>query len=201
MSSPTIFSVRSTLFDRDRLLTIDPGYLSFDDKDLVSAGPTSITKANIESFRFGIDWIRGYYFIIGRSYRIEVRDHEGCVIRIRLRSLYGVRAKKLGEKYKKIYKALHDAYFNDLGVHYVKLAGGGLAFTLAGVIIDPEGIIDPRMGKLSWSSIGLKAYNTYFAIYDRVDPNKYRAFDYGIEWNAVLLYLVLDYILEKRNEM
>ena len=196
MPTPPTFWIRSTLFDRHRLLTIHPDYLAFDNKDLASAEPTSIEKANIESFRFGVDWVRGRFFIIGRTYRIEVRDHEGNTIKIRLRSIYGVRKKKLGAKYRQINRALHNAYFNDLGLHYIRLVNDGLPFTLAGIILTPEGIVDPKIGTLSWGSIGLKAYSTYFAIYDKAEPQKYHAFDYGIEWNAVLLYSVLTFILQ-----
>jgi len=199
MAPELTFLIKSSLFDRDRMLTIHPDYLAFDDNDLKSAGPTTIEKANIESFRFGIDWATGLYFTIGRTYRIEVRNHEGKVIRIRLRSIYGIRKKQLTEKYKTIYGALHDSYFNDLGLHYVKLVNDGLAFKLAGVTITPAGIEDPKIGALAWVSLGLRAYTTYFAIYDNSDPTKYHIFDYGIEWNAVLLYSVLAYILKQRH--
>jgi hypothetical protein len=201
MSPHSTFLIRSTLFDRHLQLTVHPDYLAFDNKDLISAEPTSIEKANIESFRFGIDWIRGLYFIIGRTYRIEVRDHEGNTIKIRLRSIYGVRRKMLGTKYKKIYDALHNAYFNDLGLHYVRLVHDSLPFTLADVIITPEGVVDPKIGALSWNSIGLRAYATYFAIYNESEPQNYHVFDYGIEWNAVLLYSVLTFILKQKQGM
>ena len=200
MTLESTFLIKSTLFDRDRLLTVHPDYLAFDDNDLISAGPTTIEKSDIESFRFGIDRIAGLYFVIGRTYRIEVRDHEGNTVKIRLRSIYGVRKKKLGTKYKKIYDALHSTYFNDLGLHYVRLVNDSLPFKLAGVTLTPEAIVDPKVGTLSWNSIGLKAYTTYFAIYDKSHPKNYHAFDYGIEWNAVLLYSVLDFILRKKQD-
>jgi len=199
MTPESTFLIKSTLFDRDRLLSVHPDYLAFDDKDLISAGPTTIEKSNIESFRFGIEWVTGLYFIIGRTYRIEVRDHEGNTIKIRLRSIYGIRKKSLGTKYKKIYDALHSAYFNDLGLHYVRLVNDSLPFTLAGITITPEGIEDPKTGSLSWNSLGLKAYATYFVIYDKSEPKNYRAFDYGVEWNAVLLYSVLTFILQNHK--
>lgn len=199
MPSEIKFLTRSTPFDRDRILTINADYLSFDDNDLISAGPTIIEKSNMESFRFGVDWIRGLYFIIGRKYRIEVRDHTGKVIKIKLRSVYGIRRKKLATKYKKIYDALHNAYFNDLGLHYVSLVNNSLSFTLAGVTLTPDGIEDPKLGTLHWNSIGLRAYTTYFAIFDKSKPDNYHTFDYGIEWNGVLLYSVLTYILKQKQ--
>jgi hypothetical protein len=199
MTPESTFLIKSSLFDRDRLLTVNPDYLSFDDNDLISASPSTIEKSNIESFRFGVDWIRGLYFIIGRTYRIEVRDHDSRVIKIRLRSLYGVRKEKLATKYKKIYAALHESYFNDLGLHYVKLVNDSLSFKLAGITITPTGIDDPKIGTLTWNSIDLKAYTKYFAICDRSDTKKYHILDYGIEWNAVLLYSVLTYILKQHQ--
>lgn len=199
MAVPSTFLIKSTILDRERLLTVHPDYLSFDDKDLKSAQPTCLEKANIESFRFGVDWISGLYFIIGRTYRIEVRDHEGTCIKIQLRSIYGIRIKKLAKKYNQIYNALHSAYFNDLGLHYIRLVNDGLPFQLAGVTLTPHGLEDPKIGALSWNSIGLKAYTTYCAIFDKSEPTRYHAFDYGIEWNGVLLYSVLEYILKSKQ--
>jgi hypothetical protein len=200
MTAPLKFPIKSTILARRRLLTVHPDCLSFDDKDLISAKPTCLEKANIESFRFGVDWISGFYFTIGRTYRIEVRDHEGATVKILLRSIYGVRKKKLADKYRQIYNALHNAYFNDLGLHYIRLVNDRLPFHLAGVMITADGIEDSKIGALPWNSIGLRAYTSYFAIFDKSDPSKYHAFDYGIEWNAVLLYSVLEYILrEKQN--
>jgi len=194
MAAEYTFLIRSNLFDRDRTLTIHPEYLSFDDSDLVSAGPTTFEKANIESFRFGVAWIKGLYFPIGRIYRIGVRGHDGKVIKITLRSLYGIHKKKLITRYQKICKALHDNYLNELGLHYVNLVNDNLAFRLAEVTITPEGIEDPKIGMLGWDSVGLRAYATYFALHDKSDSKKYHLFDYGSDWNAVLLYSVLTYI-------
>ena len=199
MPLQSTFLIRSTLFDRHRLLTVHPDYLAFDNNDLVSAEPTSIEKQNIESFRFGIDRIRGLYFNIGRTYRIEVRDHEGNIIKIRLSSIYGIRSGKLAIKYKQVYEALHNTYFNDLGLHYASLVNDSLSFRLAGAILTPEGIADSKLGTLSWDSIGLKTYATYFVIYNKSEPNNYHAFDYGIDWNAVLLYSVLAFILKQKQ--
>jgi len=193
------FLIRSSLFDRQRMLTIHPDYLALEDNDLNSSGATRIEKEHIEGFRFGIDWYRGRYIMIGRTYRIEVRDHQGRILGIRLHSIYGIHQKRLGNKFRQIYQALHKAYFNDLGLHYIRLVNDGLSFSLGGVTLTNVGIEDPKIGALPWNSIGLKPYHSYFALYDKAEPAKYHAFDYGFDWNAGLLYAVLNYILKHQK--
>ena len=45
------FTLRSTIFDRRRQLTISPDYLEFDDNDLAESLPTRFLRSEIESLR------------------------------------------------------------------------------------------------------------------------------------------------------
>ena len=51
---------------------------------------TQIDKEEINDIRYGISWIRGIDFTIGRIYCIDIRNRNNKVIKIRLRSLYGI---------------------------------------------------------------------------------------------------------------
>jgi len=100
------FITRSTIFDRERKLMIDPGYVEFDDKDLADSTPTKFLKEEIEGIRYGVKGIRMRIFNIGRIYCIDIRNNKGHIIKLRLQSLYGVRRKLLTEKYVKICNSL-----------------------------------------------------------------------------------------------
>jgi len=84
MPSPTeslTFTLRSSIFDRPRQLTICSGYLEFDDNDRAGAPPTRFERSEIESLRYGAKAIRGSEFRIGRIYCIDIRSTSGQVIR------------------------------------------------------------------------------------------------------------------------
>jgi|GEM_PF-6627274 len=112
------FMIRSTIFDRPRLLILDPHYVQFDDQDKASEPPTHFLTEEIEAFRYGVKAIRGYRFRIGRIYSIDIRDVAGRVIKIRLKSVYGVRVKQLNYKYTSIVNYLYQCYFHPVTVAY-----------------------------------------------------------------------------------
>lgn len=196
----TTFLIQSSIFDRKHLLTIHTDFISFDNDALNPQTPTTFSKTDIESIRYAIDSVHGWIFRIGRTYRIELRSSTGKIIRIRLRSFYGIRRKSLGKKYGDILRAMHQTYFNEMAAHYVRLLGNELSFTLAGLLLSPDGVDDAKLGKLPWSFVGMKSYFTYFAIYDMRDAGKYRSFDYGVDWNTAVLHAVVDFTLRKRVE-
>ena len=115
-----VFTLRSTIFDRPRQLTLTPEYLEFDDNDLAHSAPTRFLKQEIESLRYGVKGIRGYSFYIGRNFSIDIRSTSGQVIKLRLKSLYRIRRKQLADKYAEIVNALFNYYFHDITRQYLK---------------------------------------------------------------------------------
>ena len=91
----------------------------FDDKDLMSSQPTRLLKNDIAEWKYGIKWINGYQFTIGRIYCIDIRDSNNEVIKTRLKSIYGIRKKELSEKYSKIVNVLYDNFFYDISGSYL----------------------------------------------------------------------------------
>ena len=137
--------------------------------------------------------------MIGRIYRIEVRDHLGRIMKYRFWSLYGVRNRKLSEKYSSILQSLYSEYFNEMAMHYVSLLENQLSFSLAGVGLSPEGIADIRLRHIPWNRIAVKTYYKYFALYDASNPSNYRTLEYGIDWNAAILYAVVQHMVRKQS--
>lgn len=191
--------IRSSIFDRPRQLTLDPEYLEFDDDDLVTTPSTKFLKEEIEGLRFGVEWVRGYSFYIGRVYCIDIRSETDQVIRLRLRSAYGIRKRELGDKYLKIVNTLFRYYFDDLSRHYLMLFENDLAFEILGVNFSAEGIVfDEKIGLVSWDFLRTRSYQTYYTLFSEISPSQYKAFDYIHHWNAAVLKSVTEQIIKRK---
>ena len=203
MSSHTLkldFVLKSSFFDRPRKLVLDPLYLEFEDNNLASSPPTKFLKEEIEGIRYGIKWIRGYRFYIGRIYCIDIRNKSGKIIRLRLKSIYGIRKGQLSDKYVKIAKALFRYYFDAISRQHIEAFQNNQPTELLGVKIDAEGVLfDQKIGKISWNFLGIKHYYTYYTLFSEVDPNKYKAFEYLNHWNAGLLDSVIQGIIKMKS--
>ena len=194
------FVLRSSIFDRPRKLVLDPLYLEFDDNDLASSTPTKFLKEEIEGIRFGIKWISGYGFYIGRIYCIDIKNNSGKIIKLRLKSIYRIRKDQLADKYVKIANALLRYYFDALALQHIESFQNNQPIEILGVKIDSEGVLfDQKIGKISWNFLGTKRYYTYYTLFSEVDPNKYKAFEYLHHWNTSLLQSVVEAILKIRS--
>src|SRR6476620_7433552 len=103
MSESHHFILKPTILNKKLELIVNP--------DLLSYKKYVFRNAEIVGIRYGVKAIAGYRFNIGRIYCIDVKSASGKVIKIRLKSLYGVRKKTLGEKYLQITNAIFKSYF------------------------------------------------------------------------------------------
>src|SRR5580692_7301340 len=185
MTLKTAFSLKSSIINRERILTLDPAYLEYDDNDHISSPPTKFEKEDVEGIRYGIKWLLGRYFYFGRVYCIDIRSDKNKVIKIRLHSLYGVKKKELGKKYAEIVNMLFKYYFHDISRSYLTLFKNNIPFELLGVMFSADGILfDQRIGTIPWEYVGTKSYYTYYAIFSEINPGQYRSFEYINDWNA-----------------
>jgi hypothetical protein len=193
------YTVRSTILDRSRLLVIDPEYIEFDDQNLVSATPTRFQKSEIEGLRYGVKGIHGYRFRIGRIYCIDVRDVSGRIIKIRLKSVYRVRRKLLGDKYQEITNSLLKYYFHDMIRGYLQQYQEGQSVELLGVKLNSHAVLfDEKVGWVSWGFLGTKRYWHYYTLYSEESPDNYRAFVFLDDWNAGVLRGLIEVILKEK---
>lgn len=193
------FMVRSSILDRPRRLVIDPEFVEFDDKDLVSAAPTRFLKNEIEGVRYGIKAIRGYWFHIGWIYCIDIRDSGGRIIKIRLKSVYRVRKKLLRGKYQKIANAVSRYYLHEKIRYHLERFRVGHPVELLGVNLDNQGaLFDEKLGRISWHFLGTKRYWHYYTLFSEAEPRHYRAFVFLEDWNAGVLQGVIEAILKEK---
>lgn len=156
-------------------------------------------STEIEGLRYGVKAIRGYRFRIGRIYCIDVRDMSGRLIKIRLKSLYRVRRRLLGEKYLEITNALFRQYFHEKIRHYLQQFQEGRPIELLGVSLNKEGVLfDEKTGRVSWIFLGTKRYWHYYTLYSEESPNNYRAFVFLDDWNAGVLQGLIELILKEK---
>jgi hypothetical protein len=199
MTAKIEFTIKSSIFDRSRQLTLDPEYLEYDDNDLGSSFPVRFLKEEIEGIKYGVKGIRGYRFRIGRIYYIDIKSISGEVIKLRLKSIYRIRIKRLETKYGQILKALFANYFNEIAKRYLELFRGNEPFEILGVKFSGEGVFfDEKIGTIPWEFLGTKKYWTYYALFSETNPEHYKAFNYVDQWNAAVLHSVTEGILKMK---
>jgi len=193
-------SVKSSIFDRNRQLTIAKDYIEFDDNDLISKSPTKFDKEDIIGFRYGVKWINGYQFTIGRVYCIDIQNKQNKIIKLRLKSIYGIRKKLLTEKYATIVNTLYDNFFDNISKDYLSRFDNKIDFELAGLFFTQSGIsLNKKSKPISWDNVGTASYKSYYTIFSKSDPSCYKAFEYLNDWNAGIIYSVSRQILKNKD--
>lgn len=187
-----------------RQLIISKGYLQFEDKSLRSDGFTRFDKSEIQGYRFGIHWIKGYQFIIGREYQIYIRDHNNEVIKIYFKTFYGYKKKELNQKYNHIINGLWKFYFNDIVLDHLQKFYNGQIINICNVkisqdhvIIQTNGVIKVSEQMIAWDKVGTKDYVTYYAIFSTDNPSDInQCYYYLKDWNVGILYSIMETILK-----
>jgi hypothetical protein len=192
-------SLRPSFLDRDRELIINSELIQFDDTELKDSNPTLIPKSEISDFRYGIKRIRGYMFYIGTIFCIDVRGINNQIIKLRLKSLYGIGRKNIFKKYSAVINALYANYFDEVIVKYLNKFENGDEFEIAEVVFKFNGVIFRKKTELiEWKNLGTKTYFSYYALYDQQQPDNYKAFEYVNDWNIGILYSVTQQILKNK---
>lgn len=200
MSQSLQLNIKSSILDRERQLKIDENCIEFDDRDLKTASPTVFLKNDIAGVRYGVEWIHGYRFIIGRTYCVDVLDNNNTIIKIRLKSVYGVRKEKLFEKYSKIVNVLHDNFIIDISITRLRQFAKGNDLFIAGIRISQTGVIlKDKSDLITWLNTGIKKYSNYFAVHSISNPERHKTIDYLTEWEAGILYYVLYHIIKIKS--
>jgi hypothetical protein len=196
MSQPIELTIKSSILDKHRHLIIDPGYLEFEDY----APPTRFEKNEITAFRCGLKWIQGYQFVIGRIYIVEVKSSDNRIIKIRLKSLYGVNKGILHQKFVTIVDALADNYFDDISRSYLEKFDQNEPIKVEDVSFNAEGVSwNKNMQIIKWDDVGTKTYRTYYSIFSKSNPSVYKTFEYLSDWNSEVIYSVSRGILMSKG--
>lgn len=191
---------KTSFLSKEKEIIIDPGYFQLCNSSLNNEQPVKWLREEIESFRFGLEWIRGSTFYFGRVYCIDIKNKNQQIIKIRLKTLYGINKENLNSKYAKIVNALYECYFFPAIQNYCNLFVSNKTFEIAGITFHEYGLLLPNNKDiLSWDDVSIKRYQNYLSIFSTENPNHYLIFFYNKEWNVLVLEVVIDAILKSRG--
>jgi len=163
--------------------------LSFDPEIFLEA-------SNISEFRYGVTWTRGYRFVIGRQYWIEIKSRQHEATKIKLKSIYGIKREVYGDMWSEIINQLWTNYFAAILAEQIELYNKLEVFEFAGIKFLYEGISWDTKNKLLWDEIALSNYKTYFMLHHAQNLKQHKSFTFAIDWNALLLQYLLKHIVE-----
>lgn len=201
--------IKKGYFDRlPKKLSFKSQSIEFGSQKL--ALPTAIDLSTEEplQYRFGIKWIRGFEFTVGRKYQLFIKNGDGDTIKISFGSYYGINKIPLFNQYIEILNQLWRSYFDGLVDQYLELFKQKVPFTLANVKFDEFGIkiksvnfIKEEEKSLPWTDVGTRDYQTYFAIFSKQAPSIInKGYSYLDDWNTRVLYSVVQTILMRREK-
>ncbi|GAA4212417.1 hypothetical protein GCM10022289_43300 [Pedobacter jeongneungensis] len=200
--------IKQRFFNRHpKELLFTPQFISFGNQKLSVSTISDLSQGEPLQYRFGIEWIRGFEFTVGRKYQLFIKNGDGETIKISFGSYYGINKISLFNQYIEILNQLWRSYFDGLVDQYLELFKQKIPFTLANVKFDEFGIkiksasfIKEEEKSLPWDDVGTKDYQTYFAIFSKQAPSLInKGYSYLDNWNTRILYSVVQTILLRRE--
>lgn len=201
-----VYIQRGLIDRKKRLLIITPDFVQFDDGNGLAL-PARFEKNEICEYRFGVNWIKGLEFTIGREYVIFIGSLSGQTIKISFKTFYGIRKKEYHKLSNDILAALWLFFFDDITTkHYqafqsgVDITIGRATLTKEAVIIKERALLKEKQTIIPWEQLAIKDYYTYLAIFSAVDAaNTHATFSYLKEWNTGVLFSLVNTILKNRK--
>lgn len=185
--------VRGFLDNRKRSLIIDD-YIQYENKDLKSNPFTVFKKEDIKGIRYGIHFIKGYKFYIGREYQIYVRNNKNEELKIYFKLFYGRKLQEKHQLYIDIIDKLWENFFNGILQDYLEKFNKSEDFILAGIQIFKDKIVFDKT-EISFQDLAIKKYQHYFMIFSKEDRYKNKMLYYLKDKDAVILLNLLSTII------
>lgn len=190
------FNIVRGLFDtRKRSLIIDENILKFENKDHIENLFTIISKNEIVGIRYGIHFIKGLKFYIGREYQIFIKTKSDKELKIFFKLFY---RRKLNEKHQlfsDIVNELWNHYFDEILNNYIQQYNNNEEFNLCGIVFKNTCIQFDKK-EILYSDLAIKKHTYYFMIYSKEDLYKNKMMYYLKDNNAVILVELLNNIIK-----
>ena len=199
--------IQRGLFDRkQRQLLINPDFIQFDDK-ISSDIFTKFDKNEICGYRYGVKFISGYQFTIGREFLIFIHNSSNQTLKINFKSFYNFKKQEYYNLFNTILNTMWKCYFGNVVDEFVSefykgqdIVIGRAIISSEAIIINEPGVIKNDKKVIPWDDLETKDYHTYFAVYSSKDASKTNAtFSYLNDWNTGVLYSVVRTILHKKK--
>jgi hypothetical protein len=204
------FVIKRGLWDsRPRTLHLHSDYIEFDDQSLRDEKPTRLLKEELKDYRFGIVWLHGLKFCIGRQYTILMRTINDRELKISFQTYYGIKKEILNEKYLGIVNTIINLYFADIVDELLKKFTSGESIVICGVELNKEAVILEHKGLfrnssilIPWDDVKTRIYQTYYAICSSKNPADInKSYNYLEDYNAWTLRIVMEHILTEKQKV
>ena len=191
-------AIKSNVLARNRKLIINSEKIEFDNSNLVKSSIVEFSRCEVASVRYGVKFISGYSFNIGRIYCIDIKDLNDRLIKIRLVSLYGIRRASLFRKFNQILRVYFETHHKDIVRCYLEIFESGVQVNILGTAFHQSGVV--INGKeVCWEDLGTKTYATYYALYSKKDASIYKSFSYLNDWNTAVVFSFSKQILVEKG--
>lgn len=189
------FTIVRGLFDtRKRSLIIDEDFIKYENKDHNEDLFTILKKSDIVGIRYGIHFIKGYSFYIGREYQIFIRDQSNKELKIYFKLFYGRKLNEKHQLYNDILDEIWDNFIGDICQSYLEKFRNNEKFNLAGIEILNDRIQFDKT-EIFIKDLEVKTYKQYFIICSRNDQYKNKMLYYLKDKDAVILLNIVTKII------
>lgn len=197
--SQQIIKIKPSIFHAETELLLHSDFIQYKICGNKKDNPKVLLKEDIEGFRYGIKWLTGYAFNIGRTYCIDIKSGNE-ILQIRITSMYGIRKQQISEKYSLIINSLFDKYFAEHLEQLLSIYYAGADIELDGLIFSQDHIYFPRnKTNIRWDNLGFKNYWNYFALFDKSNPKIYEVFYYLTDWNVTVINFIVHQLLSTKG--
>ncbi|KQR94635.1 hypothetical protein ASG01_01785 [Chryseobacterium sp. Leaf180] len=159
----------------------------------------TIKKDDLESVRYGVEFIKGLELYIGREYLFYFKPKQGKQIKVNFKSFYRYKLKEKHQLYNDIINTLWDVHLYNLTDAIINKVLSGEVVTISGVSISMSGI---SIGKeiINYKDLQIKYFYDYLAVSSVSKPDICRLMYFSKDENAVVAGDILSYLIKKSNE-
>lgn len=194
----TFIIVRSLFDQRKRQLLISKDSIIFEDKDTRKDLFTTLLKENITGIRYGIHFIKGFEFYIGREYLIFIKNQFGKELKINFKLFYGRKLQQKNKLYIDIINELWINFFDEKITSFYLKINQNIPFVLGNISFE-ENCLKFEDKKIQFKDLAVKEYRHYFVIYSIKDYNINKLLYYLEDDNAVLVLALLTKIIQNSS--
>lgn len=147
--------------------------------------------------KYGVTSIDVDMFSIGTKYRIDLKDSEGRVFTISIKSYFGIGKNKKFNQYEEIINVIWNNFFSELFYRVISEWEQGKPQKVGKFEIDSNSLtriehIGQKKVKMSFDEMELLPRFDHLLINSKHDSNKYLRLYYLEDWNWHLVYDILE---------
>lgn len=188
-------------------LILSADALVFQPNRSFNKGIIRIPKEDIQDFRYGVRWLKGLEFTIGREYQLFIRTKDNQEFSIRSKTYYGYKRNHLHRQFYDMVNHIWSNYFWKITENYLNMYSQGKDFRVCDVLISSDGINIESGGSfkrnrtfIKWENVGFRAYHSSYSLFSKENPADINRGYYHLkDWNVAILSCIVENILKARN--